>query len=63
MEGLVGDIVSAKFDVSEASINAKALGKRLSDVRVARESDTKALCDDATALLRVCLPLCFKTDL
>ena len=64
MEGLVDDIVSAKFDVSEALINAKALAKRLSgNIKAVRESDptadTKALRDDATAFAKVCLSPCF----
>jgi hypothetical protein len=43
MEGLVRDIVSAKFDVSEALINAKALTKRLNDnIKAVRESDPTA---------------------
>ena len=53
MGGLVGDIVSTKFDASEALVNAKALTKRLSDnIKAVRESDptvdAKALRDDAT---------------
>ena len=68
MEGLVGDIVSAEFDVPETLINAKALTKRLNDnTEVVRESDTtvntKALRDDATTFAKVCLSPCFNTDL
>jgi hypothetical protein len=65
MGGLIRDIVSAKFDVSEALINVKALIKRLNDnIKAVRESDptadTKALRD---AFVKVCLSPCFNTDL
>ena len=68
MERLVGDIVSAKFDVSEALINVKALSKRLRDnIRTVQESDltadTKALRDEATTFTKICLSPCFNTDL
>ena len=68
MEGLVGDIVSAKFDIPKALINAKVLTKKLNDnAKAVRESDptvdTKALRDDATAFAKVCLSPCFSTDL
>jgi len=58
MEALVGDIVSAKFNVPEALISAKALTKRLSDnIKAVRESDPtadrKALRDDATVFAKV----------
>ena len=43
MEGLVRDIVSAKFDVSEALINAKTVTKKLSGgIKAMRESDPTA---------------------
>ena len=68
MEGLVRDIVSARFHVSEAPTNAKVVTKRLSDtIKAVRESgptaDAKALRDDATAFAKVCLSPCFNTDL
>lgn len=58
METLVGDVVSAKFNLPDALINAKALTKRLSDnIRAMRESDPaadrKALRDDATVFAKV----------
>ena len=68
MEGLVGDIVSAKFDFSEALIDAFVLTKRLNDnIKAVRESDptvnTKALRDEATTFAKVCLSPCFNTGL
>ena len=58
MEALVGDVVSAKFNIPEALISAKALTKRLGDnIKAVRESDPtadrKALRDDATAFAKV----------
>ena len=58
METLVGDVASAKFNLPDALINAKALTGRLSDnIRAMRESDPaadrKALRDDATAFAKV----------
>ncbi|KAF9644472.1 hypothetical protein BDM02DRAFT_3102873 [Thelephora ganbajun] len=63
METLVGDVVSAKFNIPEALINAKALTGRLSDnIRAVRESDPtadrKALRDDATAFAKTVILLC-----
>ena len=50
MEGLVHDTVSAKFDVSKALINVKAVTKRLSDgIKAVRELDLTA---DAMTPLR-----------
>ena len=68
MQGLVGDIISAKFDVSEALVDAKVLAKRPSDKpKAVRESDpttgTKALRDDTTASAKVCPSRCFNIDL
>lgn len=68
MEALVGDIVSAKVNIPEALISAKALTKRLSDnIRAVRESDPtadrKALRDDATAFAKVRLSPCFNVNL
>ena len=64
MEGLVGDIVWAKSDVSEALISAKALAKSLSDnIKMIRESDTKVPCGDATVFVRVCLSAYSKIDM
>lgn len=59
METLADD-VSAKFNISEALVNAKALTRRLSDnIKAVRESDPvadrKALRDDATAFAKVYL--------
>jgi hypothetical protein len=58
METLVGDVVSTKFNLPDALINAKALTKRLSDnIRAMREldpaADRRALRDDATAFAKV----------
>ena len=68
MEGLVHDIVLAKFDVSEALINAKVLTKRLNDdTQAVRASDPtlnmKVLRNDATAFTKVCLSPFFNTGL
>ena len=68
MEALVGDIVSAKFNVPEALIGAKALTKRLSDnIKAVREldpsADRKALRDDATVFAKVRLSPCFNVNL
>lgn len=58
METLVGDVVSAKFNLPDALTNAKTLTKRLGDnIRAMRESDPaadrKALRDDATTFAKV----------
>jgi hypothetical protein len=58
METLVGDVVSAKFNLQEALVSAKVLTKRLGDnIRAVREADPtadrKALRDDATAFAKV----------
>jgi len=68
MEALVGDVVSAKFNISEALINAKTLTKRLGEnIKAVREldptADRKALRDDATAFAKVRLSPCFNMDL
>lgn len=62
METLADD-VSAKFNISEALVNAKALTRRLSDnIKAVRESDPaadrKALRDDATAFAKAVILLC-----
>jgi len=58
MEALVGDVSSAKFNISEALVSAKALTNRLGDnIKAVRESDPtadgRALRDDATAFAKV----------
>lgn len=58
METRVGDIVSAKFNISEALTTAKVLTKRLShNIKAVRElnpaADRKALRDDATVFAKV----------
>lgn len=58
MESLVGDVVSVKFNLPDALMNAKVLTKRLSDnIRAMQESDPaadrKALRDDATVFAKV----------
>ena len=58
METLVGDVASAKFNLPDALVNAKALTKRLSDnIRAMREldpaADRKALREDATTFAKV----------
>jgi len=68
METLVGDVVSAKFNIPEALVNAKALTNRLNDnIRAVREldptADRRALRDDATAFAKVRLSPCFNVDL
>ena len=67
MEALVGDVVSAKFNIPEALISAKVLTERLSNnIRAVREldptADRKALRDDATAFAKVRLSPCFNVD-
>ena len=68
MEALVGDVVSAKFNIPEALISAKVLTKRLGDnIKAVREfdptADRKALRDDATAFAKVRLSPHFNGDL
>ena len=54
MEGLVGDIASTTFVISDTLISAKALAKRLSDnIKVMRELDPTA---GAKALVIMPLP-------
>jgi len=65
---LVGDVVSAKFNIPEALVNAKVLTNRLSDnIKAVREldptADRKALRDDATAFAKVRLSPRFNVDL
>ena len=64
METLVDDVVSAKFNIPEALIGAKALTERLGEnIKAVREldptADRRALRDDATAFAKVRLSLSF----
>lgn len=63
MEALVCDVVSAKFNIPEALVSAKALTKRLSNnIRAVREADPtadrRALRDDATTFAKTVILLC-----